>query len=192
MDKVPAPETKRIFAGRKQLKQDIEHVTQEMYKRNLELAEANQTLSLLRAIDSLVLESHDELDVLCQNLANAIVKHTNRQLVAVLANPPHKDYLELLGLASSSGVEIMLKACKVKQDDHDAWLVSPRQKVVIDLASVESKVMADVLCLSEEQVGNLRQESGIKTVILVKLLARHRLVGVIAIGTNQEKDAISD
>lgn len=192
MDKDQQTSSKGLFLRPKKMANMLENVTQEMYKRNFELAEANQTLSLLRNIDSIVLESHDELGVLCQNIATAIVKHTNRQLVAILANPPQKDYLELLGLASSSGVEVLLKTCQVKQDEHGAWLVSPSQKTVIDLNSLDSKMIAEVLCLSEEQVTQLRAESGLKTIILVKLLARHRLVGVIAIGTNQEKTAISD
>ena len=46
------------FRRKKQLERDIEHITAEMYKRNKELAETNKTLSLLRTIDALVLESH--------------------------------------------------------------------------------------------------------------------------------------
>ncbi|MBA3758130.1 hypothetical protein H0X10_00665 [Candidatus Saccharibacteria bacterium] len=192
MDNIPTTETKRLFTGRKQLKQDIEHVTQEMYKRNFELAEANKTLSLLRAIDSIVLESHDELGILCQNIASAIAKYTSYPLVAILVNPPHKDYLEMLGLAGASGIEDMFKSCKVKEDDHETWLVSPEQKAILDISSVDSRLIAEVLCLSEDQVNDLKNESGIKTILLLKLLSRHRLVGVLAIGLNQEKIEVHD
>lgn len=192
MEKDQPTSAKGMFLRPKKMANMLESVTQEMYKRNMELAYANQTLSLLRNIDAIVLASHDELSVLCQDIANEIVKTTNRQLVAILANPPQRDYLELMGLASSSGVELLLKTCKVKEDDHDAWLVSPSQKAVLDLATVDTKLIASVLCLSNEQVDSLRTESGLKTIILMKLLARHRLVGVLVIGTNQEQSAISE
>jgi uncharacterized protein YaaN involved in tellurite resistance len=68
------------FQKRKQLERDIEHVTEEMYKRNKELAETNKTLSLLRTIDALVLESHASLKAVCEHITEAITQATDYPL----------------------------------------------------------------------------------------------------------------
>src|SRR5436190_10926568 len=73
--KAPDPKPPhRPFQKRKQLEQDIEHITQEMYRRNKELADTNKTLSLLRTIDALVLESHASLKMVCEHITEAITQ----------------------------------------------------------------------------------------------------------------------
>ena len=46
------------FVRKKTLQTTLQEISQQMYVRNKELAETNKTLSLLRTIDALVLESH--------------------------------------------------------------------------------------------------------------------------------------
>ena len=77
MDK---PQLKHTFNKRKKLEQDLEHVTQEMYRRNFELAEINRTLSLLRTIDSFVLESQNTLAILSKQITDAIVEDSDYPL----------------------------------------------------------------------------------------------------------------
>src|SRR5436189_6364394 len=95
-----AAPVKRVLNRRKQLETDLEHVTQEMYRRNKELAETNRTLSLLRAIDNLVLKSHESIAVLCGQMAEAIINTTEYPLVA------------FLGPAKSPSGRLELHACK--------------------------------------------------------------------------------
>jgi len=185
-------ETKGSILRPKKMKNMLERVTQEMYKRNFELAETNKLLSLLRAIDGIVLESHEELAVLCQQVASAIIQHTDYPLVAILANPPHKDYLELMGLATSTGAELQIGQCRVRRDDHEDWLVKPEQKQIFDLRALGDDVIADVLCLGKKQIETLRTSTPMNTVILLKLMARHRLVGLMVVGLPQTTETVSE
>src|ERR1700712_1795881 len=77
----------RQLKRRKQLERDLEHVTEEMYRRNKELAETNQTLSLLRTIDSVVLESQDSLKDVCQHIVNSVTDATDYSTVALFTRP---------------------------------------------------------------------------------------------------------
>ena len=54
-------------------KGQLAHITQEMYVKNMELATTNKTLSLLRSIDLLVLDSHGSLKELSAGICQAIV-----------------------------------------------------------------------------------------------------------------------
>lgn len=185
-------EAKGSLLRPKKMKNMLERVTQEMYKRNAELAETNKILSLLRTIDSLVLESHEGLQDLCQKIAAAIIKHSDYPLTAILANPPHRNYLELMGLATSTGAELQIGVCQIRRDEHEQWLVSPEQKQVIDLRELGSGVIAEVLCLDKKQIETLRTSTALKTVILSKLMARHRLVGLMVVGFPQAHDVITE
>lgn len=193
---VDKPKNKRpaksLLLRPKKMHNMLEKVTQEMYKRNLELDQANKTLSLLRTIDSIVLESHEELEVLCQNIASAIVKHSNYPLVAVLASPPHKNYLELMGFSTSTGVEIGIGECKIKRDSHEQWMTSPEQKLVVDLNKAGNDVIADTLCVTKKQIDAIRESTALDTVVMTKLVARHRLVGLLVIGMPQSQDVATE
>ena len=180
------------FAKRKQLEIDKADLSQEMYKRNLELAESNQALSLLRTIDKLVLESHEELDVLCQNVSKAIIDHSTYPFVAILANPPHKDFIELFGWATSFADQPELTRYRVELDDHDIWLVSPDKSITLELKNISNETIARVLHDRVDDVVALRHAMPIQSVVFVKLLARHRLVGLMVIGFTQDASAIAE
>lgn len=175
---------KMPFKSKKQL--EIEKLSEEMYKRNLELAEINQALSLLRTIDDLVLGSHEELAVLCQNIADAIIDKSNFPFVAVMANPVHKDYFELLGCATAHKDQVTQLLLNLKLDEHNRWLVSPDRVAVVDLDTEKVKYAAHVLNNKAEDFEKLLAVFPIKSVILVKLFSRHRLVGVLAVGLHIE------
>lgn len=180
------------FGKTKQLQTDMAQLSQEMYKRNLELAETNQALSLLRTIDKLVLESHDELEVLCQSIAEAVIQHSNFPLVAIMANPPHRDYIQLFGVASSFKDLPPIDDYKIEIDDHNSWLVNPDRSIVLDLDKIEDSVIAETLGDATRDIAKLRNAAPIKSVALVKLFSRHRIVGLMAIGMIQEAIAITE
>src|SRR5579884_3006624 len=97
----PDNKTLRPFNKRRQLERDIEHITAEMYRRNRELAETNKTLTLLRTIDALVLESHASLKMVCEHIAQAITQATDYPLVGLLTRSARaKDLVVLNGISS--------------------------------------------------------------------------------------------
>jgi hypothetical protein len=82
------------FQKRKQLERDIEHITEEMYKRNKELADTNRTLSLLKTIDALVLESNATLKMVCEHITEAITQTAEYPFVGLFtrSHPPTYPY----------------------------------------------------------------------------------------------------
>src|ERR1700722_12693884 len=127
---------RRPFNKKRQLETDLAKVSQEMYRRNLELAETNQTLSLLRTIDNLVLEAHKDTDVLCQNIATAIIAHSHYTFVAMFASLPHKDYLELLGWATPDQVKLDEKSYTATIKTNHKWLINSERNISVDLRTV--------------------------------------------------------
>ena len=161
-----------------------------MYQRNIELADTNQALSLLRTIDGLVLDSHDELEALCQNIANAIIGNSSYPLVMIMANPLNKDSLKLMGFATSipgllSGVNY-----EIELDDHSNWIVQPERSITLNVEDISKQKSRHGLNLDKKVIDELLGKPGVRSIIAVKLLSRHRLVGLIVVGFNQLKDEI--
>jgi signal transduction histidine kinase len=184
---------KRLASSkRKRLEKDLDYVTQEMYRRNMELAETNQTLSLLRKIDGLTLESHESLEDLCQKIADAITELSSYPFVAILADSPRKDRIELLGFSSTFQIPQSFDRRKLSMSEHDEWVVQPERNKTIDLQAVPDEKLAAVLGVSVGDIEEFRKAVPIKTAIPIKLLARHRIVGVMLVGLTQMASEVSD
>jgi signal transduction histidine kinase len=176
---------KRPFVQKRQLQRDIEHVTEEMYRRNKELAEINKTLSLLRSIDSLVLESHTSLSAVCDHITEAIAQASSYAFVGLLTRSSRsRDELVLNGWSSN------WQAGKVEPSfNHplhlkltNAWFSHPQTTELISLEGFDDAELALFIGSTETEVRHLRKQLPLKTLYIVKLIARHRLVGLLVVG----------
>jgi signal transduction histidine kinase len=175
--------TVRITGRKQQLEQDLEHITQEMYRRNKELADTNRTLSLLRTIDSLVLESHDSIKVLSEQIAAAIAKSTDYPLVAIYgASILGTDKLEPFGV-KTSGIELDKEALlDIRPTARHHWFHNAQKDRLISLRTATDEEIAFYLGCSAATAERIKA-SPVKTVYITKLVARHKLVGIMAVGS---------
>ena len=60
-----------------QIQDELTHVNEEIYKKNLELAETNKILSLLRQIDSIILSTVTDIQQVAQQVVNKVVDETD-------------------------------------------------------------------------------------------------------------------
>ncbi|HSX27476.1 MAG TPA: histidine kinase dimerization/phospho-acceptor domain-containing protein, partial [Patescibacteria group bacterium] len=183
---------KRPFTRKKQLEQDLAHVNEQMYVKNLELKETLDTLSLLRAIDNLVLESREDLTVLCQNITKAIINYSNYSFIAILVKPPHHEFLELYGLSSATEIKLDTSNFRLHESHYTKWLEELEQTTVIDTHKITSEKLAKLLKKPEPQIESLRQSMHMKSLVLIKLMAQTRLVGLMVVGFNQGSVEISE
>jgi signal transduction histidine kinase len=168
----------------KKLEQDLEHVTQEMYRRNKELTETNRTLSLLRTIDSLVLESHDSIKVLAGQITDAIGSVTEYPVVAIYGSSAlGTDKLEAFGINTRGGVVFEAELLQdIRPTSKHQWYRSREKNRIVPLSRVHSKELAYFLGCSPESAEKIKS-GPVKSVYLAKLVARQNLVGVMIIGS---------
>lgn len=181
-----AKSTALPFAKRKQLERDIEHVTEEMYKRNKELADTNRTLSLLQTIDAIVLESHANLKDVCEHITEAITQAAEYAYVGLFTKANHsKDELVLYGWSGKDflGKELSLI---IRRPVHlmldDAWLGVPESRRLLSLETLTPKDLTSFVDYPEESIERVMKKMPIKTIYQVKLVVRRRLVGVLVVG----------
>jgi signal transduction histidine kinase len=192
-DKTP----KLPFQRRKQLERDIEHITAEMYKRNRELAETNKTLSLLRTIDALVLESHASLKMVCEHITEAITQVTDYAFVGLLTRSPHsQDELSLNGWSGSSWLNGQNKELALSRPLHlrlsHPWFTGFDGSALISLEKLTDKQLADFLQYPEAELKRLRHKLPLKSLYVVKLLARRRLVALLVVGFFNPTDQLTE
>lgn len=174
------------FQKRKQLERDIEHVTEEMYKRNKELAETNRTLSLLRTIDTMVLEAHASIQVVCEHITEAIGQATDYPFIGLFTRPTHSE--ELLTLYGYSGRDALGKRLALNLARPLHIKISPElteNSATGQMLGVESLTVTEVasyLDCSEAEIRRLLKQLPLKSIYVVKLVVRRRLVGLMVAG----------
>lgn len=174
-----------LFSGKRRLKQDLEHITQEMYRRNKELAETNKTMSLLRAIDGIVLETHDSLDTACEKIADTIAQAAEYPFVGLLVQSPHHPSQFRLAGWSAAGVSQdqslgLSRSARITigQD----WLDASEDGQILSLDDVPVAAQAAALDETEDKLRQIHQRLSLRSLLAVKLRVRGALVGILVGG----------
>lgn len=181
------------FQKRKQLERDIDSVNSEMLQRNKELAETNKTLSLLRTIDAMVLESHASLKMVCAHITEAITQSSDYAFVGLLTRSSHTR--EELTLNGWSGSQWLGKDASLGfshpihvQLSHE-WFEQPLSTMIVSLEDMSDEILASYLSVGAADIQRLRHDVQLKSLYIVKLLARRKLVGLLVVGF---KEPVSD
>jgi len=181
---------------RKQLEQDLEHITQEMYRRNRELADTNHTLSLLRTIDSLVLESQESIEVIAQQITQALIETADYPLVMLLVRPSlDKDTITLCGWSSKTTVlpadtTSSSKAPGINMST-STWIKSSETNRLLAVADLEATKISRIFGVSEAVASHIKSQTAIKSLYYSKLMVRGHMVGVMVTGFFVEPSAIT-
>src|SRR5690348_14826540 len=116
---------KQGFVRKKNLQTMYEHVSREMYRRNMELAQTNKTLSILRKIDELALESQESLEIFANVLASAIAATGDYPFVSIITQPrTHNTTLQMYGMSTSTPLSDDDRALfsKIQIERSNEWL----------------------------------------------------------------------
>lgn len=181
----------------KGLQRVLRSVTREMYKRNYELAETNKTLSLLRQIDAIALTSYETINAYLSQTSQAIVQIAEFPFVEVLAQPlSHHIATDYVGLCSSVSLDesqtALLSAIKI--NDSAAWYREDKDAAIIlpkDIFHFGISPPTEIQHHKDKVVDILENVMKVKSLILVKLTSREKLVGVLIFGLQHSRDSIS-
>ena len=172
---------------------ELSHITQEMYKKNMELNERNKTLALLRKIDEIVLSTVTDLSQIAQQVADLLVEEEFR-LVSVYVLK--KTILLPLAISSTGSNQIINQFGRdrflkppISLVDKDNFLV----KVAEDKKIYVTKNLHDTLGkgISEEETKAIQEEIGIKSIIVYPLIVRKDLIGILVIGIIEDESEIT-
>ncbi len=174
------------FQKRKKLEQDLEHVTQEMYLRNKELAETNKTLSLLGTIDALALESQASLKRVCEHITEAITQVTDYAFVGLLTrSAPDRDELTLDGWSGSDwvGKDMPLGLSHpLHMKLVDPWFSRPEATKLVSIDGLSPEALSAFMGIPKSDLARVKRHIPLKSLYAIKLSSRRRLVGLLVVG----------
>lgn len=185
------------------LRKEFQHITQRMYTQNLALAQTNRTLSILRAIDLLVLESNRDLVQLSVDITKAITDSSPYTFVGIMSLARNDDkFINLHGLSCSNLLEQKPTASDLYTQIQglclsldSSWLSSSEHNLIISLDAPEAQQNLVTIGFGEaisKAIIQLYRISNIRSLYLTKLGARSKLTGAMMVGLEETTPKIDD
>ncbi|MDP3940796.1 MAG: GAF domain-containing sensor histidine kinase [bacterium] len=168
---------------------DLEHVNREMYKRNLELAERNKTLSLLRKLDELILNSVTDVKETASQVTNLLVNEAEFRLSAIFLLDEDKKYLSLIAFAKPPSLTkdeqmqldrfAMIKSFSTALTDNLLVQVLSDKKVKTTNSLVD--VMQTGTLMGTEDAFIIQRIAGIKSALVFPIIVRDSVIGAMVV-----------
>lgn len=181
---------------------ELTHITQEMYKKNLELTERNKTLSILREIDQIILSAVTNLNQIADKVTNILVTEIGLKLASVCLLNEDKKILNRIGLAESESV---LKSKKElgKEIDYESGVIrsfhlNGNHNLLVETITTGKITISDNLkdiqfyLLTDDKLNILQKSAEIKSFIVFPLIVRTKIIGTMTLGLSEEEKDLSD
>lgn len=175
---------------------ELAHVTQEMYKRNLEMAEKNKTLSLLRKIDEIILGAVTDTKEIAQQVVNSVVEEADVKAAAVLLYNKKTADLSLLALSQTEAIINAEKQFGRKYLEQPVSLTQS-QNVMVQAVMEQKMHMTDNLydvlqpSFSLQESVEIQKNLGITHVLIYPLIVRQEMIGVMVIAIEKSDEVKS-
>lgn len=176
-------------------KDELAHITQEMYKKNFELAEKNKTLSLLRKIDEIILSSVTDTRQIAQQVVDIVASDVDFKAVAIYLIEKDKR-LTRVALSQTEFIAMLLVRLSnyvIKEEIK----ISDENNVLIRVAREQkAQIIHDGRALlfpsvSTEVLSKISELDEIKSTLIYPLRIRRESLGALVVSTSESEDAIS-
>lgn len=168
---------------------ELAHVTQEMYKKNLELAEKNKTLSLLQRIEEIILGSLTDLQQIAQQITKVMVEEADFQLVSIfLINNEKKVFIPLAISHGKSEQEAefdlqnILQNTRIPLDDTNFFSKAykeTKKQITYNLSDVLSPT------IDLKVVDEIQKKNKISSILIYPLILHERVIGIMMINLGE-------
>ncbi len=166
---------------------ELEHINREMYAKNLELAERNKTLSLLRQIDEIILGSVTNPNEIATQVTHLLVSEGGFKVVSISIVDSQAKTLNRIGLTESKVLET--SRTQVVPQGAQITVISMTMLQNILVQAVNERTVkattriADINLyqLSLEQLQKIQEYSGIKCFLVYPLIVREYAIGTMMV-----------
>ncbi len=159
-------------------------------QKNSESAPSEQVSSLLRVIDALVSESQGTTGDLCSGIGQALIATSDYIFAGIFAvEKADSQILRLAGYALSqpydSKKDITGYLSGLTLSTASPWFGAEQRIESVEAARICDGVLRQIFTSHIGSLDKLAKEAGFGALLIVKLLARQKLVGVLIIGTKR-------
>lgn len=166
-----------------------ERVTQELYKRNAELAVRNKTLALLRKLDEISLSS-GKIDEMAQQIVDAIATELGYEVTAISLIDEEKEQRHCVAVGSSNPdlAKTLKQVCPLLPDisldetpDAKRAVETGMQTYSDDLSAVFASGLVSAIQKVEAQMGILSSNHS----MMLPLRFGNQTLGLLSLSTNR-------
>ncbi len=163
---------------------ELGHITQEIYKKNTELAQTNKTLALLQKIDAIILGTVTDPKQIAQDVVNITAAEAGYKGVGILVKDREKNILNLIAVSQTKELVEIEKSLNLKLLDSQLSLDTTQNMMVKAFTDKQVQLshdMYDILgpSISVGQSQQIQQMLSIQTVIAYPLIVRGISIGVL-------------
>ncbi len=175
---------------------ELEHVTQEMYKKNAELALTNKTLSILQKINTLILSSVTDLTQISQHLVDVIVSEAGFQSVNIYILKKDEGLAKLAGSGGEAAkrAEFLIKkpfpSEKISIENKDNFLIKVVKMPRLQITSNYLDILTPDF--TSEEAKTIQDTLNVKTILVYPLVIREEVIGVISLGVVEDVSELSE
>lgn len=178
------------------LSDELRHVTEEMYKKNAELAHTNRTLAILQKINTIILSAVTNLHQASAQIVDVVVEEAEFKRVNIYIVKKEEG---LIKLAESNGEEI-------KRAEHLVKRQFPSQKIPFEttdnifIRAFKARTLQitnnyyDLLTpnFTPEEASIIQQTLNVKSVLVYPLIVRDEIIGLISISLVEDTAKVSE
>lgn len=170
----------------------LQQINEELYKRNLELALVNKTLTLLRKLYQISLQSLD-LTTLSAQISESIRESLNMEVVGILHFDESRDILKPLHYSQSERfIKAITPGSGISLELSNASDRPLLKSLLIDKASVISAQVKEVWESFGGSTSSLSEnDSHVETFLIYPMVTHDKVIGILLLGINRSYELLS-
>ncbi len=177
------------------LSTELEHVTQEMYKKNAQLSLINKTLSILQKINSIILSSVTDIRQVSQQMADVIVSEAEfkRMTIHILKRDEG-----LVRLGASDGEAVSRAEYLVKRKfPSEKIVLSNKNNLIAKIIEVPRLHITnnyyEILTpdFTQEEAKLIQETLGVRSIFVYPLVVREEVIGAVSISVGEDAASLS-
>lgn len=193
MDSKQSPPTPKISTN---IAEELAHATQEMYKKNFELAERNKTLSLLRKIDEIILSSVTETEEIARQVVNVITEETSFKRTVILLIDKVNNVLVRTAVSQSDAtlqaeleVKKVFKGSQIPLTCDDNIIVKCIKERQVKITHNFAETLTPNF--TKEESDKIQETLGIQSTLIYPLIVRNGVIGAITVSIGENEDLMN-
>lgn len=172
---------------------DSKHIAEELYKKNLELAEINKALALLRKIDEIILSSVTDIKNIAHQVTDAVVTEAGFKAVYILLINNKTRLLTPLAVSLNRSLtqidpdlQRAIYSLKMPLGDETNIII----RTITDKKMQKTDNMHSIFksYLTEEICKKIQETAGIKLFHIYPLIIRAEAIGVMIISPKEDNE----
>lgn len=174
---------------------ELSHITQEMYKKNFELADKNKTLAILRKLDEIILSSVTDISQIAKQVADVVTTEAQFKAVYILLNDNDSKELKPVALSLDPTAQIGTAELQKKLMDYRIPLSQSNHFLINTITEKQAQtthLVSDVFdhTFSSNEIEVIQKNLSISLMLVYPLVIREESIGILVVCASEDETSL--